>query len=114
MRGTLVAALILAILVTLFVLKNNNIVTINYLFGQKNFSLPVLLFALLGLGGIITFLASFPSWYRSRKQIGRLKKEVHKLTSELNETRAELLKLKPSSASNEDVDDFTKDVETEY
>lgn len=114
MRGTLIAALVLSILVTLFVLKNNYQIDINYLVGDVRVSLPFLLFLLLALGSIITLLLSIPTWYRKRKLISSLNKSVNELTKELSDARAQLLKKQPAAPPQKDVDDFTKDVETEY
>jgi len=114
MRGTLVAALVLSILVTLFVLKNNYQIDINYLLGDVRVSLPFLLFLLLALGSLITLLVSLPSWYRKRKLINSLNKTIDDLTKQLSEVQSQSPKTYEESLPQKDVDDFTKDVETEY
>lgn len=117
MRATFIIAILLSIVITIFALSNNEYVTINYLFGEFEIAMPLLLFLLLGIGSIITLLFSIPTWWKHRQEKAALKSQTTKLTQELNTARQKILDLQQVPASkrlkSQTDDDFVKDVDKE-
>lgn len=115
MRFTFILAILLSILISIFALSNNELVTINYLFGKGEIVKAILIFLLIAAGAIITLLFSIPSWWRHRNEKSTLKKEINKLTQELNTARQKLLGAQQSSSTSTTTSDdsFITDVDTE-
>ena len=79
MRIFFVPALILAVLVTIFAVQNNQSIPIDFLFWSIEGSLALVLMATLVLGIAIGALLMAPGSARNRIQIGRLQRSVRSM-----------------------------------
>lgn len=75
-------ALILALLVTVFAVQNNQTITISFLFWSIEGSLALVLMITLVLGIVIGVLLMVPGSVRGRLQIGGLQRSVRSLEQE--------------------------------
>ena len=101
MRIYLVLALILAIIVTIFAVQNNEPVDVSFLTFELNGSLALVLMITLTFGIIIGILVSAPSSLRRRMEIGSLKKNVRQMEKDLATAReATILSTAPKAKSN--------------
>lgn len=82
MRIFFVIALILALLVTVFAVQNNQPITISFLFWSIEGSLALVLMVTLVLGIVIGVLLMAPGSVRNRLQIGGLQRSVRSLEQE--------------------------------
>lgn len=82
MRIFIALALILALLVTIFAVQNNQPITISFLFWSIEGSLALVLMITLVLGIAIGALLMAPGSVRSRIQIGSLERTVRSLEEE--------------------------------
>ena len=93
MRIFFAVALILALLVTLFAVQNNQPITISFLFWSIEGSLALVLMITLVLGIVIGVLLMAPGSLRNRLQIGGLQRSVRALEQEKTDTAASALNL---------------------
>jgi uncharacterized integral membrane protein len=101
MRIYLILALILAIIVTIFAVQNNEPVDVSFLTFELDGSLALVLMITLTLGIIIGILVSAPSSLRRRMEIGGLKKNVRQMEKDLAMAReATILSTAPKAESN--------------
>lgn len=105
MRIYLILALILAIIVTIFAVQNNEPVDVSFLTFELNGSLALVLLITLTLGIIIGLLVSAPSSLRRRMEISGLKKNVRKMEKDLAST----LEATAISSDPKVPDDLSKD-----
>ena len=82
MRIFFVIALILALLVTVFAVQNNQPITISFLFWSINGSLALVLMVTLVLGIVIGVLLMAPGSVRNRLQVGGLQRSLRSLEQE--------------------------------
>ena len=82
MRIFIAVALILAILVTVFAVQNNQPITISFLFWSIEGSLALVLMITLVLGIAIGLLLMVPGSVRNRLQVGDLQRSVQSLEQE--------------------------------
>ncbi len=82
MRIFFVVALVLALLVTVFAVQNNQPITISFLFWSIEGSLALVLMVTLVLGIVIGVLLMAPGSVRSRLQVGGLQRSVRSLEQE--------------------------------
>ena len=82
MRIFFVIALVLALLVTVFAVQNNQPITISFLFWSIDGSLALVLMITLVLGIIIGVLLMAPGSVRSRFKVGGLQRSVRSLEQE--------------------------------
>jgi len=82
MRIFFVIALILALLVTVFAVQNNQDITIRFLLWSIEGSLALVLMITLSLGIVIGVLLMMPGSVRSRLKIGGLQRNVRSLERE--------------------------------
>ncbi|NIM93286.1 MAG: DUF1049 domain-containing protein [Anaerolineales bacterium] len=90
MRIYLILALILAILVTIFAVQNNEVIDITFLAWTVQGSLALVLMITFALGIGIGLLISSPSAVRSRLQMRDLNKKLQSMEKELQEKNVEL------------------------
>jgi len=93
MRIFFAVALILALLVTVFAVQNNQPITISFLFWSIEGSLALVLMITLVLGIVIGVLLMAPGSVRNRLQIGGLQRTVRSLEQEKADTAASPLDL---------------------
>jgi len=93
MRIFFAVALILALLVTVFAVQNNQPITISFLFWSIEGSLALVLMITLVLGIVIGILLMAPGSVRNRLQIGGLQRSVRFLEQEKADTAASSLDL---------------------
>jgi putative membrane protein len=84
---TLILALILAIIVTIFAVQNNTPENIKFLAWEVEGSLALILMITFALGILIGLLVSTPAWFRRVRQSAELKKSVHALEKDLEAAR---------------------------
>jgi len=82
MRIFFVVALVLALLVTVFAVQNNQPITISFLFWSINGSLALVLMVTLVLGIVIGVLLMTPGSVRNRLQVGGLQRSLRSLEQE--------------------------------
>lgn len=70
-----------------FFLKNNQLITFDYLIASQDISLSFLLFISLGIGALLGFLAWLPKVFSLRHRISRLEKQVKLTEKELDNLR---------------------------
>jgi uncharacterized integral membrane protein len=83
MRVFIAVALILALLVTVFAVQNNQPTPISFLFWSIEGSLALVLMITLVLGIVIGVLLMVPGSVRNRLQVGDLQRSVHSLEQEV-------------------------------
>ncbi|MFQ5330372.1 MAG: lipopolysaccharide assembly LapA domain-containing protein [Thermodesulfobacteriota bacterium] len=81
----LILALLVAIAAVVFALQNITPVTITFFLWQYAGSLALILLLALGLGVLITILASIPATLKRRMEITSQKKTIEQLERELQE-----------------------------
>lgn len=79
MRIFFVVALILALLVTVFAVQNNQPITISFLFWSIDGSLALVLMITLVLGIVIGVLLMAPGSVRSRLRVGNLQRAARSM-----------------------------------
>jgi putative membrane protein len=89
---TLVLALILALIVTIFAVQNNKPENITFLAWSIEGSLALILMITFVLGIIIGLLVSTPAWIRRVRQSADFKKKFRGLEKELEEARLAAVK----------------------
>ncbi len=82
MRIFFAIALLLALLVTVFAVQNNQPITISFLFWSIEGSLALVLMVTLVLGIVIGVLLMAPGSVRSRLQVGGLQRSLRSLEQE--------------------------------
>lgn len=105
MRIYLILALLLAIIVTIFAVQNNEPVDVSFLTFELTGSLALVLMITLAFGIIIGILVSAPSSLRRRMEIGGLKKSARRMEKDLASAReATIVSTAPRGESNIPVD----------
>ncbi len=88
MRIFIAIALILALLVTVFAVQNNQPITINFLFWSIEGSLALVLMITLVLGIVVGVLLMAPGSIRSRIQVGGLQRAARSMELESDSAEA--------------------------
>ncbi|MFV1858451.1 MAG: lipopolysaccharide assembly LapA domain-containing protein [Anaerolineales bacterium] len=88
MRIFIAIALILALLVTVFAVQNNQPITINFLFWSIEGSLALVLMITLVLGIVVGVLLMAPGYIRSRIQVGSLQRAARSMELESDSAEA--------------------------
>ena len=70
-----------------FFLKNNQMITFNYLISSQELSLSFLLLISLGIGTLLGVLAWLPKMFSLKHRISRLEKQVKLTEKELDNLR---------------------------
>lgn len=70
-----------------FFLKNNQVITFNYLIASQEFSLSFLLFISLSIGALLGVLAWLPKIFSLKHRITRLEKQAKLSEKELDNLR---------------------------
>ena len=91
----LILALLLALVVTIFAVQNNDPTDITFLAWKIHGSLALVLMTTFFLGILIGFLASTPGSIKKRRQFADLRKNLRSLEKELEEA------FKPTDAAPE-------------
>jgi putative membrane protein len=91
---TLILALILALIVTIFAVQNNMSIEVTFLAWKINGSLALILMITFALGILIGLLVSTPAWIRRVRQSSKLKKSIRGLEKDLEQVR--MASVKPS------------------
>lgn len=89
MRIFFAIALVLALVVTVFAVQNNQPITINFLFWSVEGSLALVLMVTLVFGIVIGALLMVPGSIRNRLQVGGLRRTVRSLEDEKASVDAE-------------------------
>lgn len=106
-----ILAIALSIVVTIFALSNDEYVQINYLFGEMEVVLPVLIFFLLLVGLVIGGLFFSQFWWKNYRKTMKLKKENNQLLQEISTLKEQVIQSKQQASASQD--EFTKDVDLE-
>ena len=78
---TIIIAMVLSIATVIFSLQNAITVTVKFLAWEVDAPLSILLILTLFSGVIISLLFSIPGWFKKRKVVARLNKEINSLKS---------------------------------
>ncbi len=105
MRGSLIVAVLLSVLLIIFAITNNYNVEVNLLATRITVSMPILLISTFALGVLTAFLFSIPSWWRRRKEKNAHVKQIQQLNQEITTLKKDI--------NESAVDDFVKDVDNE-
>lgn len=111
MQRGFIITLILAIVVILFAINNSQVVPVDFIFTEILLSQAIVIFACVLIGAIIA------STFGIIRQVS-LKKNIHKLESEIKSLEKELAKLKVELIDKEktdyiDRDEFSKSNDSE-
>ena len=118
MRLTLILALILILVVTIFAVQNNTSIAITLLFWEVNGSLALVLVITLIFGVVIGLLVMAPGNLRRRAQMSKLRKDLQALESDLEQARSSLAaqpeeKVRQDIEAKEDTTSSSKPAEDE-
>lgn len=73
--------MLLFIILLGFALKNGQPVTLHYFFGYEwQSSLVILLLLFFAVGAVLGIMATLSIWFRQRREIANLKRELNELT----------------------------------
>lgn len=86
MRFLLILALVLALLVTVFAVQNNEAIEISFLMFELRGSLALVLLVTLAIGILIGWLMMAPSALRRRVKSFGMKRDMRKLEGELEQS----------------------------
>ena len=84
---SIIVFLLIFVVSLVFFLKNNQIITFNYLIDSQELSLSVLLFISLSIGTVLGILAWLPKIFSLKHRISRLQRQVKLTEKELNNLR---------------------------
>ena len=84
---SIILFLLIFIVSLVFFLKNNQVVTFNYLVASRDISLSFLLFISIAIGALLGVLARLPKIIGLKQRISRLEKQVEASDEELNNLR---------------------------
>ena len=84
---SIILFLLIFVVSLVFFLKNNQMITFNYLITSQELSLSFLLFSSLTIGALLGVLAWLPKIFSLKHRIGRLQKQVKLTEKELNNLR---------------------------
>ena len=84
---SIILFLLIFIVSFVFFLKNNQVVTFNYLVASRDISLSFLLFISIAIGALLGVLARLPKIIGLKQRISRLEKQVEASDEELNNLR---------------------------
>jgi len=84
---SIILFLLIFVVSLVFFLKNNQMITFNYLVSSQELSLSFLLFISLSIGAILGVLAWLPKIFSLQHRISRLQKQVKFTEKELNNLR---------------------------
>ena len=90
MYVNLIIILIIAIIAVIFGVQNTAVVTINFLGLKFNSSLALMLLLSVLIGFVITILFSIPYFYKFKKTISKLKKDIINLTKERDDLKLKI------------------------
>ncbi len=96
-QWTLIFALIFALLTAIFAVLNVNTVPVNYIFGETDIPLVLVIISSSLLGGLIVGLFGFIRQYRLQKKIQQLEAQLQK-EPKLNTPLPEGLAAKPAKS----------------
>ena len=84
---SIILFLLIFIVSLVFFLKNNQVVTFNYLVASRDISLSFLFFISIAIGALLGVLARLPKIIGLKQRISRLEKQVEASDEELNNLR---------------------------
>ncbi len=84
---SIILFLLIFVVSLVFFLKNNQMITFNYLIASQELSLSFLLFISLTIGALLGVLAWLPKIFSFKHRISRLQKQVKLTEKELNNLR---------------------------
>ena len=84
---SIILFLLIFIVSLVFFLKNNQIITFNYLVASQEFTLSFLLFISLSIGVLLGVLAWLPKVFGLKYRIRKLEKQIRLTEKELNNLR---------------------------
>ncbi len=87
MHFFLIFALALAVLAVIFAMQNTTIVTVSLFVWEFTGSLAVVLLLALGLGVIVSLLATFPKIQGRKWQTNKIRRQLEDTQNEMNQLR---------------------------
>ncbi|WP_339213150.1 lipopolysaccharide assembly protein LapA domain-containing protein [Solibacillus sp. FSL W8-0372] len=113
-QWTLVVGLIFAIIIAIFATVNVESVPVNYIFGEANWPLILVILGSVLVGFIISFCFSAFRMLGSKRQTKLVKKELDDTRVLLNEKDAEILRLKEELRKRDESTLKVKEIPDEY
>ncbi|MBD8037275.1 DUF1049 domain-containing protein [Solibacillus sp. A46] len=113
-QWTLVIGLIFAIIIAIFATVNVDSVPVNYIFGEANWPLILVILGSVLVGFIISFCFSAFRMLGSKRQSKLVKKELDDTRVLLNEKDAEILRLKEELRKRDESTLKVKEIPVEY
>lgn len=113
----LVAVLVLALIITIFALKNSQMISLDLFFVKIDISLALLIFACVLLGMLIMFIISLFKDYKKAKEIKEIKKDrdlykgqMEKLRADFAVSESNLRQAKRDNNPKITMDDTTREI----
>ncbi|MEK3766514.1 LapA family protein [Solibacillus sp. FSL K6-4121] len=113
-QWTLVVGLIFAIIIAIFATVNVDSVPVNYIFGEANWPLILVVLGSVLVGFIISFCFSAFRMLGSKRQTKLVKKDLDDTRVLLNEKDAEILRLKEELRKRDESTLKVKEIPDEY
>ena len=113
-QWTLVVGLIFAIIIAIFATVNVESVPVNYIFGEANWPLILVILGSVLVGFIISFCFSAFRMLGSKRQTKLVKKDLDDTRVLLNEKDAEILRLKEELRKRDESTLKVKEIPDEY
>ena len=113
-QWTLVVGLIFAIIIAIFATVNVDSVPVNYIFGEANWPLILVILGSVLIGFIISFCFSAFRMLGSKRQTKLVKKELDDTRVLVNEKDAEILRLKEELRKRDESTLKVKEIPNEY
>ncbi|MEK4130638.1 lipopolysaccharide assembly protein LapA domain-containing protein [Solibacillus sp. FSL W8-0474] len=113
-QWTLVVGLIFAIIIAIFATVNVDSVPVNYIFGEANWPLILVILGSVLVGFIISFCFSAFRMLGSKRQTKLVKKDLDDTRVLLNEKDAEILRLKEELRKRDESTLKVKEIPDEY
>ena len=113
-QWTLVVGLIFAIIIAIFATVNVDSVPVNYIFGEANWPLILVILGSVLIGFIISFCFSAFRMLGSKRQTKLVKKELDDTRVLVNEKDAEILRLKEELRKHDESTLKVKEIPDDY
>ncbi|MDQ0269862.1 LapA family protein [Cytobacillus purgationiresistens] len=85
-QWVILLGIVFTLIVAIFAVINVDPVTVNYLFGQSNWPLILVILGSVLMGGLIIGSVGIVRVFNLQKQVNGLKKELHQFKHEASET----------------------------
>ncbi len=105
MRGFMLLAIVLAVLLVVFSLQNNISVTIKLFLWQLESPLGLVLLLSFAAGAVMAVLLTFPGAWRRNRSNSRQRRELEDLRAQLAESERKLVEMRNASGASRTTED---------